>query len=73
MFSSFTSMLDLIETELKKYHFRFLKLTGSDTKENRYRKVKEFQNGDIDVFLISLTTVCWDFERSCKENCNIVA
>lgn len=54
LFSSFTSMLDLIETELKKYHFRFLKLTGSDTKENRYRKVKEFQNGDIDVFLISL-------------------
>lgn len=54
LFSSFTTMLDLIETELRKYHFRFLKLTGKDTKEKRHQKVVEFQNSDVDIFLISL-------------------
>lgn len=54
VFSSFTSVLDLLEEELYKYHFRYLKLTGANTKEERRLLVKQFQDGDADVFLISL-------------------
>lgn len=54
LFSSFTSVLDLIEEECKRRHFNVLKLTGSTSKEDRRSYVQRFQNGDVDVFLISL-------------------
>lgn len=54
LFSSFTSVLDLLEDELAKRHFSYLKLTGSDSKQERREMVQKFQNGLTDVFLISL-------------------
>ena len=54
LFSSFTSVLDLIEEECRKRHFSVLKLTGSTDKEDRRSYVQRFQSRDADVFLISL-------------------
>jgi superfamily II DNA or RNA helicase len=52
VFSQFTSMLELIETELAREKLAYVKLTG-DT-QNREEVVRRFQNGDVPVFLISL-------------------
>jgi SNF2 family DNA or RNA helicase len=52
VFSQFTSMLSLIEDELKKHKIKYVKLTG-ETK-NRQDLVDRFQTGEIPVFLISL-------------------
>ncbi len=52
IFSQFTSMLDLIEDELKKDEVRYVKLTGQT--RNREEVIDRFQNGEVDVFLISL-------------------
>lgn len=54
LFSSFTSMLDLLEAELKERGVTYLRLTGSDSKEARKQLVERFQNGEAPVFLISL-------------------
>ncbi|MDP1604819.1 MAG: DEAD/DEAH box helicase [Legionella sp.] len=52
VFSQFTSMLKLIEEELKNRQYEYLKLTGQT--QNRQQLVNKFQNGDTPVFLISL-------------------
>lgn len=52
LFSQFTSMLSLIEDELKKRHFEYSKLTGQTHK--REEAIKKFQEGDSRIFLISL-------------------
>jgi hypothetical protein len=52
LFSQFTSMLQIIEDGLKQRRISYLKLTGES--KNRGELVKEFQNGDASVFLISL-------------------
>lgn len=52
VFSQFTSMLDLIADELKKYKVDFVELRG-DTKD-RKTPVERFQSGAVSVFLISL-------------------
>ena len=52
LFSQFTEMLALIETEIKAAGIRYTKLTGKTKK--RDEAVDEFQSGDVDVFLISL-------------------
>ena len=52
LFSQFTSMLALIEQELAKRTIRYSLLTG-DTRDRR-APVQQFQNGDSEVFLISL-------------------
>lgn len=52
LFSQFTSMLDLIEPELADLKIPFVRLTG-DT-QDRATPVKQFQNGDVPLFLISL-------------------
>ena len=52
LFSQFTEMLALIETEIKAAGIRYTKLTGKTKK--RDEAVDEFQAGDVDVFLISL-------------------
>lgn len=54
LFSSFTTMLDLIEAEFLKENIRYLKLTGETKKEQRHAYVEKFQNEPYDVFLISL-------------------
>ena len=52
LFSQFTSMLALIEQELIKRDIRYSLLTG-DTRDRR-APVQQFQQGDSEVFLISL-------------------
>ncbi|MCA1796970.1 MAG: DEAD/DEAH box helicase, partial [Geobacteraceae bacterium] len=52
VFSQFTSMLNLIEEELKQRSIEYTKLTGRTRK--RDEAIERFQNGDARVFLISL-------------------
>ena len=52
LFSQFTSMLKLIEVELKKKKIDFVKLTGNT--KDRETPVKKFQAGEVPLFLISL-------------------
>jgi len=52
VFSQFTSMLELIEEQLKARACPYLKLTGQT--QNRQQLVHTFQEGDVPVFLISL-------------------
>jgi SNF2 family DNA or RNA helicase len=52
LFSQFTSMLSLIEDELKARQISYLKLTGST--QDRRTPVAQFQAGAASVFLISL-------------------
>ena len=52
LFSQFTSMLALIETELKKLKIPYVMLTGAT--EDRATPVKTFQAGMVPLFLISL-------------------
>jgi superfamily II DNA or RNA helicase len=52
LFSQFTSMLELIEGELKARKVAYLKLTG-ETRE-RKKPVDQFQSGEVPLFLISL-------------------
>ncbi len=54
VFSQFTSMLALLEEDLKAEGIPCFKLTGSTPKEQRLRLVREFNDGDTPVFLISL-------------------
>ena len=52
VFSQFTTMLGLIEDELKKSHIGYVKLTGQT--RDRETPVKNFQAGKVPLFLISL-------------------
>jgi SNF2 family DNA or RNA helicase len=52
IFSQFTSMLELIEDAFNKEALSYVKLTGSTTK--RQEVIDKFQNGEVDIFLISL-------------------
>jgi ERCC4-related helicase len=52
LFSSFTSMLELIENHLETEKIPFLKLTGQT--QDRASLVKRFQAGEVPIFLISL-------------------
>ncbi|MNQ01610.1 ATP-dependent helicase HepA [compost metagenome] len=52
LFSQFTSMLGLIEHELKARKIAYVKLTGAT--QDRRAPVQEFQAGKVPVFLISL-------------------
>ena len=52
LFSQFTSMLTLIEAELKKRKMAYTKLTGATRK--REEAIGRFKKGEVDIFLISL-------------------
>jgi SNF2-related domain/Helicase conserved C-terminal domain len=52
LFSTFTSMLELIEAHLEKQNIPHLKLTGQT--RDRASLVKRFQAGEVPIFLISL-------------------
>ncbi len=52
VFSQFTSMLSILEREIKKRKFSYVKLTGSSTKRDKI--IDKFTNGEVDIFLISL-------------------
>ena len=52
LFSQFTSMLRLIETELKKRELPWVKLTGQSQKRDAI--IEQFTSGQVPLFLISL-------------------
>lgn len=54
LFSSFTKVFEFMEEELRFHHISYLKIIGSTAKETRKEYVQRFQNGEADVFLISL-------------------
>lgn len=54
LFSQFTSMLALLEKDLKRAGISYMLLTGSTPAAERTRLVNAFNNGETDVFLISL-------------------
>ena len=54
LFSSFTSVLDLIAEECQKAGITYYMLTGSTNKEERRELVSRFQKDDTTLFLISL-------------------
>ncbi len=54
LFSTFTKVFDLLEEELRLNGTKYFVLTGSTSKEERRNLVKRFQDGEADVFLISL-------------------
>ena len=54
VFSQFTSMLDILQDDLKKSNIQYYLLTGTTSKEERARLVKAFNTDDTPVFLISL-------------------
>jgi len=52
LFSQFTSMLTLIEAELKKRNIQWVKLTGQSQKRDEI--IDQFTSGQVPLFLISL-------------------
>jgi superfamily II DNA or RNA helicase len=52
LFSQFTSMLELIEVELKARNLPWVKLTGQSTKRDAL--IERFTSGQVPLFLISL-------------------
>ncbi|ATX81533.1 Helicase conserved C-terminal domain-containing protein [Mariprofundus ferrinatatus] len=52
LFSQFTTMLELIEKEMKKRRIKYVKLTGQT--RDREQPIEAFQNGEVPLFLISL-------------------
>ena len=54
LFSQFTSMLELIEGELKARGIAYYKITGATAKKQRLALVNEFNQNDVPLFLISL-------------------
>lgn len=54
LFSSFTSVLDLIAEELIQQGISYRMIDGRVDKQKRQERIQEFQEGDVDVFLISL-------------------
>ena len=54
VFSQFASMLDLLASRLSEAHLSYFQLTGQTSKEARERLVRRFQEGEADVFLVSL-------------------
>ncbi len=54
VFSQFASMLDLLALRLSEAHLSYFQLTGQTSKEARERLVRRFQEGEADVFLVSL-------------------
>ena len=54
VFSQFASMLDLLAARLSEAHLSYFQLTGQTSKEARERLVRRFQEGEADVFLVSL-------------------
>ena len=54
VFSQFTSMLAMLENDLREAKIPYFLITGETPKEKRMNLVKEFNEGTVPVFLISL-------------------
>ena len=54
LFSQFTSMLELLEKDLKTADIEYYKITGQTSKEDRIKLVHAFNENEVPLFLISL-------------------
>lgn len=54
LFSQFTSMLDILKSEMDSAGIGYYVITGSTPKQERLELVKKFNKGDTPLFLISL-------------------
>ncbi len=54
IFSQFTSMLSLLESDLKERNIPYYEITGATDKRKRLQLVEDFNSSDVPVFLISL-------------------
>lgn len=54
VFSQFTSMLEILQKRLDADKIPYYLITGSTSKEERMKRVKAFNEGEIPIFLISL-------------------
>ncbi len=54
IFSQFTTYLDIIEQNIKEKNIPFSRIDGSYSLKKRNENIEKFQNGDNQVFLISL-------------------
>lgn len=54
VFSQFTSMLEILQGQLAASGISYYTITGNTSKEKRLQLVKEFNEGEVPVFLISL-------------------
>lgn len=54
VFSQFTSMLEILQKSLDELKISYYVITGNTSKEKRMQLVKEFNTGNVPVFLISL-------------------
>ena len=54
IFSQFTTMLQILENDLKKEGIPYYIITGATLKEKRMQLVKAFNNNNVPIFLISL-------------------
>mgnify|MGYP003582897380 CR=1 FL=1 len=54
VFSQFTSMLNILADNLKKNKINYFMLTGSTHNKERLKMANDFNNGEKEVFLISL-------------------
>ena len=54
VFSQFTSMLEILERRLTEEKIPYYVITGSTEKEERIKRVKTFNEGNVPAFLISL-------------------
>jgi SNF2 family DNA or RNA helicase len=54
VFSQFTTYLDMIENKIRVAGWKYARIDGSQTIKKRGEQVEKFQNGDAQIFLISL-------------------
>ncbi len=54
LFSQFTSMLEILENDLKEQGISYYKITGDTGKAKRLELVDDFNSGSVPLFLISL-------------------
>jgi len=54
VFSQFTTYLDIIQNRVREHSWNFARIDGSQNHKKRQDQVEQFQNGDAQVFLISL-------------------
>lgn len=54
VFSQFTTYLDIIQNKIREQGWIHARIDGSQTLKKRGQEVERFQNGDAEVFLISL-------------------
>lgn len=54
VFSQFTTYLDIIENKVREHGWKYARIDGSQSFKKRAQEVDRFQDGDAQIFLISL-------------------